>query len=375
MRVQLLPWDGLVEGLGAGLEMPLGQTTLGEHTRLALEGCELVDEGPRLVVHQGSVLGPSALEAAWAAVQGCSTDLVLRLDGRSGVLLDAIELGQGPALGFLRGPGEPGDRLSGAAELRVPSEERVLALPIPGGPLALSDRFVVRVRHPLQLLWANLLSLPPVLWRELAGEGLVGLLRVAWAVLRAGSTAQERVAATMTVQRGASVHPSAVVEASLLLPGAVVEAGAVVRGSVLGPGARVEALAVCEGSVLGEGAVVQRQALSRYCVLGPGAMLGGTTQLSVFGPGSSLKAGSFAMDQGLSGEVRVSVDGALQAAPLGLAGCSLGKDTLVGSGVWIAPGRQIPPGITVLGPQALTHPGLVADAAVYSVVDGKLEPR
>ena len=367
MKVHVLPWDGRVEGLGDARGLPLGDGRLGDTLEVALASATRVEQPLGAWVFEGgTVIGPHLL-AALAELRP-ERDTRVRIGGRTGGLLEEIALGEDPVcVRWIAGTGDE-------VEVELDPDESDLAVPMPGGEdLPLSDRFALRVRHPIQLLWANLLSLPPRLWRRLAGTGLVAAWRIAAAVLRTRSGRHEDLARALTRREaGAWVHPTATVEASVLGPGARVGAGAVVRGSILGADARVEALAICEGSVLAQGAVVQRQALCRYCVLAEGAMLGGAAQLAVFGPRSALKRGSYGMDQGLGQDVRVRVGEGLRRAPLGLAGPTLGAGTLVGSGVWIAPGRMLPPGMVVLGPDPLRNPEPPDHDGPYRVVDGRL---
>ena len=361
MRVFVESWSGELDGFGPASELPVVDRSLGEVLGPAGE----LQPGT-VVLEAGAVVGPHLVEAV--AALGLTRDTRIRIGGRTGALLEEIALGEDPTcVRWHSGSSDP------AEELELDPAERLLPVPMPGGEsLPLSDRFALRVRHPVQLLWANLLSLPPRLWRRLVGEGLGAGLRLAGAALRAGSTRPEAVAAALSRTGGADVHPTAVVEASVLEAGARVGAGAIVRGSFLGPGARVEALGICEGSVLAAEAVVQRQALCRYCLLGEGAMLGGAAQLAIFGPGSGLKRGSYAMDQGLGQDVRVPVGEALRRAPLGLMGPTFGPGTQVGSGVWIAPGRVLPAGIVVLGPDPLRDPRPPDHDGPYRVKDGSL---
>lgn len=377
MKVLVRPWDGRVEGLGDGRDLPVGSQRLGGVLELALSrgGAERVDDGRGVfTIDGGTVLGPHVLDGL--ARLDLDADARIRLGGRTGELLEAIALGgESSAIGYLQGGiGDLDARLAEAPVVELDPEEGALQVPMPGGDdVPLSDRFAIRVRHPVQLLWANLLSLPPQLWRHLAGEGILAMFRIAGAVVRARSTRHEDLAQALTrIDPTASVHPSAVVEASVLGAGARVGPGAVVRGSILASDARVEALGICEGAVLGRGAVVQRQALCRYCVLADEAMLGGAAQLAVFGARSSLKRGSYAMDQGLGRDVRVPIGGRFERAPLGLAGPTFGEGVQVGSGVWIAPGRVLPPGIVVLGPDPLRDPTPPEGPGPFRVRDGRL---
>lgn len=375
----VLPWSGELLGLGVSGQMPLGTGTLADAvTRAAANaGFQVVRQWQpgmeALVLPDACALGPKALNAAWEAGRAAGEDVRLELGGQIGALLKMASLeAQNDGLCYLRADqqGSVQTRLAKASILTLDPEERVLGNMAPGGEdLALSDRLVLPVRNWLGLLWGNLLSLPPTLWGELLGSGP----KLIWNVLRAFFSAGPR-RIPQGLSRGGSVHPDAIVEASLLMEGAVVQAGAVVRGCILGPGSRVEPLAVVEGSVLGAKAVVQRQALVKYSVLGPGAALGGAMQLGVLGEGAGLKRGSYGMDQKLGdAPVRIPVASGVEPVPLGMAGVCVGHGSLVGSGVWIAPGRCIPPGISVVGEQVLSRVSLPETPGPFMVRDGRLE--
>lgn len=375
---------GPVEGLG-GLEgLPLWAGSLADATERAAQaaGAELAagyTPGEELLVlPAAAALGPGFVQAAAALGRAEGRDLRVRLGGQLGGLLEELRLG-GPAEAavYLR-PGVQGgleERLAAAPEVTLDPAERQVPAPVPGGALPVSDRLILPVRHWVQLLWANLLGLPAVLWGRLLGPPWRAAPRVAWAAVRAGSLRPEDLAARLScLEAGARVHRAAVVEGSWVGPGAQIGAGAIVRACVLGPGARVEEQALCEGLVLGAGAVVQRQAMFKYAVLGEQAMAGGTTQLSVLGPRAALKLGSYGMDQGLHGGVRVQAFGALRPAPFGLCGVCLGPGAVVGSGVHIAPGRALPPDHAVLADHALTDPRAAPGALASRVSGGRLEP-
>ena len=369
MKVVLPPPEGEVEGLGAAAgEMPLVTGPLAGAAEAAVRAagfvpCDAPPDGePALVLASPSSVGRLALHDAWVAGTEAGEDLRITVGGRTGELLEEVALGgQSGSLWYLHagGGGPLRQRLEAARPLVLDPCERELALDMPGQfSLPVTQRAVVPIRHWVQLLWANLLGIGWHLPEMLLGTSRVAMLaRILWAALRARSLRPEPVMGKLTrLGRGAVVHPRATVEASVLGPGARVGAGAVVRFSVLGAGARVEDLAICEASVLGDEALVQRQAACKFSVVGPRARLAGCVQLGVLGPGASLKRSSYLTDQSLSGEVRVRAGGTLVRPPFGMVGCCLGAGASVLGGVWVAPGRVLPPGVAVTGDQALVHP-------------------
>jgi len=386
VNAHVLPWSGRLEGLDAdATEMPLWGGRLADCAADALSraGFTVGDWSPgeeALIVAGGAALRPEAARAALELGRARGQDLRLTLGGRAGELLSSIALGQAPeALWYLAPGGAEGlqGRLEAAAPARIDPEERLFPLPFPGErmEIALTDRLALPVRHWVELLWANLLGLAPHLWGAILGRPLpVAALRVAWGSLKAMSARPEYIAAALSRRgRGVAVHPSAVVEACVLGAGVRVGAGAVVRGCVLGEGAEVEPLAICEASVLGPGAVVQRQGMVKFSALGPGAVVGGVAQLAVLGARAAIKRGAFGLDQGLRQGVRVPVGGRLAPAPLGVLGVALGEGSLLGSGVWLAPGRSLPAGVAAVAAEIISDPATEGPGP-HRVVDGKLEP-
>lgn len=269
----------------------------------------------------------------------------------------------------IRAPGWA--RLAGGAEAR-----EVDVAVVPAG-LALEERFglpvveldaeeqafsvaegpeALNVPAP-RLVGAQVSSWADVLWLNLFGMAARvraiprarGIGMVTWAALRARSLNPWRIAGRLVERgRGCDVHPSAIVEASVLGAGVRIGPGAVVRGSVLAEGAEVEELALVVGSVIGKNARVQRQAMTKFCVLGERASNGGIIQLSVLGDGASIRGGSYLMDRKLDGGLVsvVSADGTVSASGP-LLGGALGPGASIGSGVWLAPGRAVPAGAIV----------------------------
>ena len=148
--------------------------------------------------------------------------------------------------------------------------------------------------------------------------------------------------------KGCKIHPSAVVEGCLLGDYVTIGANAVVRGCVLRDGARVEELAIVEGAVLSEGAVVQRQGMVKYAVLSEDAAVAGVVQLGVLGQNAAVKRGGYLMDMNFGGLVQVLYNGVSKNAPLGLIGCSVGAETIIGLGVAVAAGRAVPSALKVV---------------------------
>lgn len=241
------------------------------------------------------------------------------------------------------------------AEVSFESPCREVSLPsadAPGGrtlEFSLSDGFLISTHHWSGLLWGNLLGLAPTLWRHLVGPNFNLIWKLPWAWLRRRTRDPMVLAGAFNRrERGVRIHPSAVVEGCWLQEGAIVGPGAVVRGCVLGPGSVIEPQALAVFSVLGRGAVVQRRGWIQFGVVHSRAAVGGAMQLGVLGPEVAFKHGSYLMDQNVDQSVSAMVDGERVPAPLGLLGVGVGARSVIGSGVWIGPGRSVGPDQTIL---------------------------
>lgn len=372
-----------VEGLAGdpGERVVLGRGLAAFREAAAREAGLGGGDGGRIVLGPNTVASAALLRAAVAAGRAHGGDCWLRPASAAAAPVWALTGHEGRVAWLAPGgAADVGARLAALGPpLDLDAAERELPFEVvPGAKLRVADRWAFELRHWTQLLWANLLGLGPALWAGLVGGGPLGALRLAGGLLAAGSLDPYDVAATLTRRgRRCSVHRDATVEGCLLGDDVVIGAGAVVRGCVLGDGAVVEEQADVEVSVLGPKARVQRQAMVRYAVVEGGAAVGGTVQLGVIGAGAQLKRGATFMDQGFGQEVRVRVGERLVPAPMGLCGGCLGPRAMVGSGVWLAPGRAVPEDAVVLADEGLVLSRVgPEDAGRRGVVrGGRLEPR
>ena len=216
--------------------------------------------------------------------------------------------------------------------------------------LPLTEAIVVPMGHWSQTLWGNLLALGPYLWRELIGDNAFKQIwNLLWGVVRAMSKRPDKLMRVYNkIGNNCRIHPSAVVEASILGDHVVIGANAVVRGSILRDRAKVEDLALVEGSILSSDALVQRQAMVKYSVLHRKASVAGVVQLGVIGEEASVKRGGYLMDMNFGSEVQVCCNQQLHPAPLGMIGCGISPSTIIGLGVQVAAGRWVPPNLKIV---------------------------
>jgi carbonic anhydrase/acetyltransferase-like protein (isoleucine patch superfamily) len=235
-----------------------------------------------------------------------------------------------------------------------------------GMEVALTTEAVLHIRHWSHLVVANYVALF-CRWFDLT-PGKV--LRYLGAAVRAGWPSRYRLMRALTIRgRRCDVHPSAVVEASVLGDGVEIGPCAVVRGSVLGDRVKVDAHANVNYSSLGDRSMVSFHAACNLSVLYPEAMLGEMgAQMAVLGRRATVFAGAFLMDlRDPYLERDVLVDDGGRRVPSGrrLLGPCIGHDAVIAAGVRVAPGLVVPPGAYLVG-----DPG-----DVMRRIEGPLEPR
>ena len=153
----------------------------------------------------------------------------------------------------------------------------------------------------MQLLWANLLSLGPYLYRELLGRSFGEVvLNISTVFLKTWSFDPLTLGLRLRrLGKNVKIHPSAVVEACWIGDDVRIGANVVVRGCVIGNGVKIEDLALVEFSTLSSGTIVQRQAMVKFSVVNKNCGIGGVIQLGVMDEGSLIKRGAYLMDMSL----------------------------------------------------------------------------
>jgi len=279
-----------------------------------------------------------------------------------------------------RGP--PPD-LADCHPVPVCPREKLLRIPVPehyfGRPemlLPLTKQAAVRLSHWSHLLAANrlawaleFLDLPR--WRL----WLMGL----WAVLRAVVPTRSRLMRSASrIGAGCEIHPTAVIEGSILEPGVKVGPFAVVRFSRVGEGAWIQDHGKVTLSVLGAKTLVSAGSTVNYCLTYDQASASQILmQLSVLGRRSITTGGGFMMDMRFDDDVQVLHQGVVQSAGTRFLGCAIGHETILGTGFWLAPGRAIPNGaVVVRDPAQVVRrvPGAVPPGTVLVPRDGGLVP-
>lgn len=234
---------------------------------------------------------------------------------------------------------------------------------------------VMRIRHWLHLLRASHMA-PAVFLVEAASAHPLRSAWIALQSLRLSKDAMLRAARRHAVYcgRNVSIHPSAVVEASVIGDDVSIGPHASVIGSVVGNGCYIEDRAHVNVSTLGPKTVVSRNSsMSATVTFGDTDACANGIQACVIGPRVGLTSFARPLDIVPGGEVMVMDDGEKRSVGPLPCGVAFGPDTFVGAGVTIAAGRSIPAGTRVLqdGANILRRIGDSAAHQTVRVVDGR----
>jgi carbonic anhydrase/acetyltransferase-like protein (isoleucine patch superfamily) len=324
---------------------------LSEWQDAAIAGAGLVrcaaPTGRCLVLPDTVFVGAETLRAFVDGAAGRSAVLVLGnsvfVDQTAALQPDTERCAEGLRFGGIRliGDGE-------TVDVVVNPDEELQTVSRPasmGGDLTvpLARRPCIAVGHWMHLLAADRAAAALPLrttapWK--LGLGLLG------AVLRARSTNKWAVLAKLSeVGKGCDVHPTALIEGSVLEAGVTVGPHARVMFSHVAAGATVMGRATVEGSSIGAGALVGQGSVVRFCVVYPGAAACmPIVQMSVLGRDAATTQATWAMDANFENNVKVMMDGELRDSGTPFLGCAVGHGARVGTGLWIAAGREVPGG-------------------------------
>lgn len=249
-------------------------------------------------------------------------------------------------------------------------------------PIPVTDAMAHTIAHWVHLHRVNLLALLALFEgerRRLAASWWRGLYAVVRILLRARSLRPHRLAAAIGERgTGAKIHPTAVIEASILGDDVEVGSFAVVRGCWVGDGAKISEQCRVAGSIIGERATVARGANVQLSVLLPGAWVseGQGHQMCVFGRGSFVAQGVTTFDLSFGSEIEVAIGGARRSAGTRFLGSAIGHRARIGPHVRIGYGEAIPNDALLIGDPAAVarHVPDVLNAGPHVVNEGRLAP-
>ncbi|MEC7241530.1 MAG: hypothetical protein VXW32_09845 [Myxococcota bacterium] len=240
-------------------------------------------------------------------------------------------------------------------ERESPREHPALAHAMPD-VLPFTDAAVVQIDHWSHILQANWMAISSTFAREGRAFKRKGILAKVWGLLRlfwrARSVSKWKLARGLShIPKSAQVHPTAVVELSVIGENAEIGPHSVVRGSVVGDGVRIEEHAIVNASVLGEGARIGKRGTANLCVLYPEAFIsaGAGHQACVFGREAFLAWSVTTYDLSFGRPIKVQKDGKRVSSGVYFLGSAIGHRAKVGAHVKLGFGTEVPNDAVLVG--------------------------
>ena len=275
----------------------------------------------------------------------------------------------------MRRPADTLDELRARARRAViPFKERVIVLPgldAPGDEIEVLPGKDARGSDPESdmsyalSLWSHVLDIHvQALFESWADLDAGKILSYLGRSLAAFPWTRWRIARRLVYRgRNCDVHPSAVVEASVLGDGVRIGPRAVVRGSVIGDGATVAEHSEILFSAVGDRCHCAFRSRAAFSVVYPHAVISNpAVQLCVVGEGAVQTLGCYPIDMKLNfraknTEVSVLHHGRVVGSGKKGLGACFGHRSVVGSGIWLNCGLEIPNGaILVRDPDDVVRP-------------------
>jgi acetyltransferase-like isoleucine patch superfamily enzyme len=237
---------------------------------------------------------------------------------------------------------------------------------------------IIHINHWIHLLWANLLSIQ-IRWIETVSGNWF------WAILRLlESLSLSRSAMKWKLMRnfnrrgsGCDIHPTALVELSIIGNGVKVGAHSIVRGSIIGDGTVIEERAFVNFSVIGEGCFISKNStIVASCGFPHSDLCCNGMQLCLVGRRCALTAYMRPIDLKYRGEVKVKFGDRYVPTGSNMLGSCFGHRCFIGPDVYIQPGREVPSDTTIIKhpSQILSRiPPAIKGQAPFYVEDGTLK--
>ena len=240
--------------------------------------------------------------------------------------------------------------------------------------IGMSKTYCMHIRHWTHLYLLNFWALTALPF-EWFPKKLVWFL---WRVLTAFSLCRAKIARRLVIKgKHCRIHPSAVVELSVLGDNVTIGPHAVVRGSYLGDGVRVNEASKILGSIVGDHSDIAWNSVVSMCVLYPRTSVGiPGLQTAMTGRETFVSSMTCPLDVKFQGGyVSVRHDGKTFRTNLTTLGPCFGHRVRIGAGVMINCGRQIPSDVDILpdpGGMLSRIPDSLAPGRTYIVKGGTL---
>jgi carbonic anhydrase/acetyltransferase-like protein (isoleucine patch superfamily) len=265
-------------------------------------------------------------------------------------------------------------------EKDAPEEHPALAHAMPKR-LPFSDACVHQVDHWSHVLRVNWMAISSTFAREgrrfQRRNPLAKLLGLIWLFLKTRSFSKWKYARTLShIAKTASVHPTAVVELSVIGEGAEIGPYAVIRGSVLGAGVKVEEHAIVNASVLGDKARIGKRGTANLSVLYPEAFIGAGAghQACVYGRSCFVAWSVTSFDLSFGSPVKVNKDGERVSSGTHFLGSAVGHRARIGGQVSLGYGAEVPNDAMLVGDSDKVLRAWEDGDSPHRVVDGVARP-
>ncbi len=402
---------GVIAPFGVAADAcPVGDRTLAEGRDDTMRRCGLrppktkvaddtVVIGPALVLADDVWVSRRALAAFLSAASSSSQAVRLRLPrGRLLELLLPLQDVEVDDIGAIYGcafvpagitttagaaldTAAPLDLVARVIPTMVPVPRSLLGVPSGQMQWPLTSTVVMRLRHWVHVLRAS--HVAPQVW--LLERAVRDPVRSAWrALLGLRPTAAARQAAWsrqfVYVGRRCRIHPSAVIEGSVIGDDVVIGPGAIVLHSVIGAGSRLEQRTHVSQCTLGRRTFMSLNSSMQACVTFDDAdACANNLQACVVGARAGLTSFARALDTTLFEDGRpgapvevVDGDRRRRVGELPCGAC-FGPDSYVGAGATVAAGRMIGAGVRIVGEGLVTRT-VTSGPGTFRVVDGGLGP-
>lgn len=265
-------------------------------------------------------------------------------------------------------------------EREAPKEHPALAHAMPES-IPFSDACVHQVDHWSHVLRINWMAISSTFAREgrrfKRKNPVVKFFGLLWIFLKTRSFSKWKYARALSqVAKTASIHPTAVVELSVIGEGAEIGPHAVVRGSVVGAGVKIEEHAIVNASVLGDNARIGKRGTANLSVLYPEAFIGAGPghQASVFGRACFLAWSVTTYDLSFGDPVKVLHKGERVSSGTHFLGCAVGHRARIGGHVKLGYGAEVPNDAMVVGDSGEVLRAWESGSGPHRVVEGVAKP-
>jgi len=209
---------------------------------------------------------------------------------------------------------------------------------------AYTDATLMHICHWTHLWLLNLMTLGNTLLTTFVGSKL----RVALRALSAFSLNKHKIANRFVVKgKHCDIHPTAVVQGSILGNHVQIGPYCVVQGCILGDHVKVSEQSIIVGSVFGERVSTCPRGWVKLCVVYPGSSTG-RMHACLIGRNVFMASLAYFFDVKLKGTIKVLHNGRHVDTGMNFLGGCVGHEAVIGPDTWLASGREIPNGAMIM---------------------------